>query len=191
MQFEETSLKGAYLIIPDPHIDERGLFARTWCQKEFKQHNLNPNIVQCNTSWNSNLGTLRGMHFQKSPNQEAKVVRCTSGSIFDVIIDLREDSPTYKQWEGFELDALNRNGLYIPEGLAHGFITLKDNSEVFYQMSHFYHPDSSAGVRWNDPAFEVSWPIEPLVISDKDADYPDLPPVFASPARWPFSSKTW
>ena len=153
MIFTETKLKGAFIIDLEPIQDERGLFARTWCKKEFEDHGLNPNLVQCNTSFNKKKGTLRGMHYQAAPYEEAKLVRCTMGAIYDVIIDIRQGSKTYMQLFACELTAENRKMLYVPEGFAHGFQTLEDNTEVFYQMSEFYHPDYAKGIRWNDSAF--------------------------------------
>lgn len=174
MIFRETSLSGAYIIEPEFKEDERGFFARTWCQREFREHGLNTSLVQCNISFNKKKGTLRGMHFQKPPYEEAKLVRCTMGAIYDVIIDLRPDSSTFKKWFATELTAENRKMLYIPEGFAHGFITLTDNTEVFYQMSQFYYPEYAIGVRWNDPSFNIIWPIDVAVISDRDRNYPDF-----------------
>jgi dTDP-4-dehydrorhamnose 3,5-epimerase len=171
MQFVKTHLPGAYEILLEPHCDERGFFARSWCQREFAERGLNPRLVQCNISFNAHKGTLRGMHYQAAPHAEAKLVRCTRGSIYDVIIDLRADSPTYKKWVAITLTAHNRRMLYIPEGCAHGFITLEDDTEVFYQMSEFYEPQSARGVRWNDPAFGIPWPVEVEVISERDASY--------------------
>jgi dTDP-4-dehydrorhamnose 3,5-epimerase len=174
MIFKETRLKGAYIIEIEPLEDERGFFARSFCQKEFEEHGLNPQIVQCNISYNKKKGTLRGMHYQVAPYEEARLVRCTMGAIFDVIIDLHPNSHTFKKWEAIELTATNRRMLYIPEGFAHGFQTLQDNTEVFYQMSEFYDPQSAKGVRWNDPAFEIVWPDDVRVISDRDRQYPDF-----------------
>jgi dTDP-4-dehydrorhamnose 3,5-epimerase len=174
MIFKETRLKGAYIVELEKLADERGFFARTFDQKEFEAHGLNPRVMQCNISFNKNNGTLRGMHYQIAPYQEAKLVCCTKGAIYDVIIDLRKDSPTLKQWIAVELTADNRRMLYIPEGFAHGFQTLKDNTEVFYQMSEFYHPEASRGVRWNDPVFGIVWPNDIIVISDKDREYLDF-----------------
>jgi dTDP-4-dehydrorhamnose 3,5-epimerase len=174
MKFTETRLKGAYIIEIEPLEDERGFFARSFCQKEFEEHGLNPRIAQCNISYNKKKGTLRGMHYQITPYQEAKLVCCTKGAIYDVIIDLRKDSPTLKQWIAVELTAENHRMLYIPEGFAHGFQTLKDNTEVFYQVSAFYHPESDKGVRWNDPAFRIVWPDDIRVISDRDRKCPDF-----------------
>lgn len=173
MIFWETKIKGAFLIELEPVEDERGFFARSWCQEEFKSRGLNPGLVQCNISFNHKKGTLRGMHYQTAPHEDAKLVRCTRGQIYDVIIDLRLQSPTYKQWLAVELSADNRKMLYIPEGFAHGFQTLTDNTEVFYQMSEFYHPECAEGVRWNDPAFGIRWPetVE-RIISAQDQNYP-------------------
>ena len=162
------------MIEPERLEDERGFFARSWCQNEFAERGLNPDLVQCNISFNCRKGTLRGMHFQRSPDGETKVVRCTMGSIYDVIVDLRQDSPTYLRWLGVELTAENRRMLYIPEDFAHGFVTLVDSTEVFYQMSNRYVPGSAAGFRWNDPAFGIEWPDSPQVISDRDNSYPSF-----------------
>jgi len=171
MIFTETKLKGAYLIDVDKHEDERGFFARSWCTDEFERHGLNPRLVQCNISFNKKLGTLRGLHYQSSPYQEAKLVRCTMGALYDVIIDLRSDSSSFKKWFSVELTAQNRRSLYVPEGFAHGFQTLVDDTEVFYQMSEFFHPECARGVRWDDPAFGIVWPISNAIISKKDAKF--------------------
>jgi dTDP-4-dehydrorhamnose 3,5-epimerase len=173
--FKETKLPGAFVISPERVEDERGFFARAWCQREFEAFGLNPRLVQCNISFNQRKGTLRGMHYQAEPYAEAKLVRCTAGAIYDVIIDLRPASPTFKQWEAVELTAENREMFYIPEGFGHGFLTLSDNTEVFYQMSEFYHHESARGVRWNDPAFGIQWPaVAELTISIKDQQYQDF-----------------
>jgi dTDP-4-dehydrorhamnose 3,5-epimerase len=174
MIFKETSLKGAFIIEPERREDSRGFFARTWCEKEAVVHGVNPKVVQCNISYNHRKGTLRGMHYQKAPFEEAKLVRCTMGAIHDVIIDLRPDSPTFTRHFAVILTAENRMMLYIPEGFAHGFQTLTDNAEVFYQMSQFYSPDCAAGVRWNDPAFAIAWPTAKRIINDRDRNYPDF-----------------
>lgn len=171
MKFHPMELNGAFLIEPDRREDERGFFARTWCRDEFAAHGLNPNLVQCNISYNTHKGTLRGMHFQAAPHEEAKLVRCTRGTIFDVIIDLRSASPTFKQWASVELNEDNRCELYVPEGFAHGFQTLADDTEVFYQMSEVYHPKASWGVRWDDPAFGIEWPPGERIISARDLQY--------------------
>ena len=171
MIFKETELAGAFVIEPKTIPDDRGFFARTWCKREFEAQGLNPNFVQCNISFNIKKGTLRGMHYQIAPYEEAKLVRCTMGKIYDVIIDLRPDSPSFKQWFSSELSAENRKMHYVPEGFAHGFLTLQDSTEVFYQMSQFYEPEYARGVRWNDPAFNIAWPAEISVISEKDKHY--------------------
>jgi dTDP-4-dehydrorhamnose 3,5-epimerase len=169
--FTETKLKGAFIIEPERLEDERGFFARTWCSQEFEARGLNPRLVQCNISFNEKKGTLRGMHYQAAPHEEAKLVRCTMGAIYDVIIDLRPESPTFKQWMAVELTAENRRMLYIPEGLAHGFQTLEDNTEVFYQMSEFYHPECASGMRWDDPMIAINWPNHEPIISQQDREY--------------------
>lgn len=174
MIFRETELGGAYIIDIQPHEDRRGFFARTWCQREFEEHGLNPRLVQCNISFSPKKGTLRGMHYQESPHEEAKLVRCTRGAICDVIVDLRLDSSTFKRHLTVTLSAENRKMLYIPEKFAHGFITLEDDSEVFYQMSEFYSQESARGFRWNDPFFGIRLPLEVSVISERDRDYPDF-----------------
>ncbi|MCC7188728.1 MAG: dTDP-4-dehydrorhamnose 3,5-epimerase [Anaerolineales bacterium] len=174
MLFSETKLKGAYLIDLERREDERGFFARSWCADEFGKLGLYTRLAQCNVSFNLKKGTLRGMHFQAEPYPEAKVVRCTMGAIYDVIVDLRPDSPTFKQWVGAELSAENRRALYVPEGFAHGFQTLTDNSEVFYQMSEFFHPECARGVRWDDPAFGIEWPVGEPIISMRDREYPEF-----------------
>ena len=174
MIFRESKLAGAFVIEPEKIEDERGFFARSWCQKEFTEHNLNPRIAQCNISRNKKKGTLRGMHYQVAPHAEAKLVRCTKGAIHDVAVDLRPESPTFKQSVGALLTAENRQMLYIPEGCGHGFITLEDETEVFYQMSEFYHPELARGFRWNDPAFQIAWPVGVEVISERDRTYPDF-----------------
>ncbi len=174
MIFTQTNLNGLFVIEPERLEDERGFFARTWCRREFETNGINVDFVQCNISFNKKKGTLRGMHYQTVPNEEVKLVRCTSGAIYDVIIDLRHDSETFKQWISVELTSENRKMIYIPEGFAHGFLTLEDNTEVFYQMSVYYSPESARGVRWNDSAFSIRWPIDVKVISDKDNKYPDF-----------------
>lgn len=174
MIFKETKLKGAFLIEPERLEDDRGYFARTWCKREFEAQGLNTNLVQCSISFNKNKGTLRGMHYQDKPHQEVKLVRCVRGAIYDVIIDMRAESETYKQWVAAELTAENQKMFYIPEGVAHGLITLLDNTEVFYQISEFYYPELSRGVRWNDPAFSIQWPMTPTVMADRDRDCPDF-----------------
>jgi dTDP-4-dehydrorhamnose 3,5-epimerase len=173
MRFIQTNLKGAYILEPEKLEDERGFFARSWCQKEFSDRGLNPNLVQCNISFNKKKGTIRGMHLQIPPFAEAKLVRCTRGAIYDVIVDVRPDSLTYKQWIGVELTAENHKALYVPEGFAHGFQTLEDNTEVFYQMSEFYAPECARGFRWNDPTFNINWPEQVSAISVRDRECED------------------
>jgi dTDP-4-dehydrorhamnose 3,5-epimerase len=173
MKFIETRLKGTFLIDPEFLADERGFFARTFCRKEFEQHGLNSDWVQCNISYNKRKGTLRGMHYQVEPYAEVKLVRCTMGAIYDVIIDLRPDSKTFRQWIAAELSVENRKMIYIPQGFAHGFQTLVDNSEVFYQMSAFYAPECARAVRWNDPQFEIHWPEAERTMSEKDQKIED------------------
>lgn len=177
MIFTETKLPGAFIIEPDKFEDERGLFSRIWSQSDFDAHGLTSRFVESNASLSLKAGTLRGMHYQTAPHAQAKLVRCTRGSIYDVMIDLRIDSPTFKQWDGVELSAENRLLLYVPEGFAHGFQTLSDNAEVFYQVSDFYHPESARGVRWNDPAFGVTWPEADRTIIPRDNEYPDFDPA--------------
>jgi dTDP-4-dehydrorhamnose 3,5-epimerase len=174
MIFTETALRGAYISEPERIEDERGFFARTWCEREFEAHGLNSKLVQCNISFNKRKGTLRGMHYQIAPNEEAKLVRCTRGAIYDVIIDLRPGSPTFTKHVPVTLTAENRRMLYIPEGFAHGFQTLEDRTEVSYQMSEYYVPEYGRGVRWNDPAFGIQWPLPVTIISDRDRTYPDF-----------------
>jgi dTDP-4-dehydrorhamnose 3,5-epimerase len=172
--FKETKLKGAYVIKPERLEDERGFFARIFCQEEFERHGLNPRIVQCSISFNKQKATLRGMHYQAAPYEEAKLVSCVRGAIYDVIIDLRPDSSAYCQWFGVELSAENRDMLYVPEGFAHGFQTLVDDTVVLYQISEFYRPESAHGVRWDDPAFGIKWPLPNSAISKKDINYADF-----------------
>ncbi len=174
MNIEQTKLAGAYLIDIKQMVDERGFFARGWCQNEFEAHGMVAKIVQANMSFNHRQGTLRGMHYQVAPYRETKLVRCTRGAIYDVIVDLRTDSPTYLQWIGAELTADNRRMLFVPEGFAHGFQTLNDASEVFYQVSEFYTPGAERGARYNDPAFDIAWPLDVTVISEKDANWADF-----------------
>jgi dTDP-4-dehydrorhamnose 3,5-epimerase len=173
MFFSEIKLKGAYVIDIDKHVDQRGFFARTWCMNEFAEHNLNTTVVQTNIGFSPLKGTLRGLHYQKAPYEEAKLVRCTSGSLYDVILDLRKDSPTFGQWFGLELSSKNHKMLYVPEGFAHGYLTLEEDTELFYQTSQFYDRDSARGVRYNDPAFHIKWPISIQLISENDLNWPD------------------
>lgn len=172
MIFRETKLKGAFIIDPERLEDGRGFFARTSCQQEFQSHGIDFRIVQSSISFNTKKGTLRGMHYQVAPYEEPKLVRCTGGAIYDVVIDLQRESPTFKLWIANELTADNRRMVYIPKGFAHGFQTLEDNTEVFYQMSEFYHPECARGVRWDDPFFGIKWWAPPAVISKSDMSFP-------------------
>lgn len=174
MIFTPTKLKGAYLVDLDEREDERGFFARSWCEEEFRALGLNSAIAQCNVAFNHRKGTLRGMHYSAAPFEEAKLVRCTAGSLYDVIIDLRPRSPTYRQHLGEVLSAANHRSLYVPEGFAHGFQTLEDNTEVFYQMSRAYSAEHARGVRYNDPAFGIEWKSGVSVILERDRNYPDF-----------------
>jgi dTDP-4-dehydrorhamnose 3,5-epimerase len=186
MIFNETTLKGAFLIDLEPREDERGFFSRAWCQKEFEAHGLTAGIVQANLSYNKRRGTLRGLHYQAAPFEEAKLVRCTRGAIFDAIVDVRPSSPTYLQWIGVTLSGDNRRMLYVPEGFAHGFQTLEDDTDVFYQVTAFYAPGAERGARWDDPAFGIEWPdVDRRVISAKDQAWPPFTavPVASGPNR--------
>lgn len=171
MIFTETDLKGSFVIELESLEDDRGFFARSFCREEFESHGMNPDIAQCNISYNKRKGVLRGMHYQAKPSSEAKVVRCTKGSVYDVIVDLRLNSPTLRKWFAVELSEDNRKMLYVPDEFAHGFQTLEDNSEVFYQMSEFYDPACGAGVRWDDPAIGIEWPKGNRIISDRDLEF--------------------
>jgi len=174
MIFTETKIKGVYIIEPELLTDERGFFARSFCKEEFQKHGLDSDIAQCNISYNKKRGTLRGMHYQVPPFEEAKIVFCTKGSIYDVVVDLRRDSLTYRNWHAVELSADLYRMLYIPKGCAHGFQTLEDNCIVYYQMGEYYHPEYSRGIRWNDPAIGIVWPVSSWIISEKDQRYVDL-----------------
>jgi dTDP-4-dehydrorhamnose 3,5-epimerase len=174
MRFEATNLAGAWLIVPEPVGDERGFFARTFCVRELAEHGLETEFVQHSASVSLKRGTLRGMHFQREPHGEAKIVTCVKGTILDMIVDLRPSSPTFRRWEGFELTHENRHRLYIPKGFAHGFQTLTDNVEVGYLISAFYEPSAACGVRHDDPAFGIEWPLPVTVISDKDRSWADF-----------------
>ena len=174
MIFRETALAGVWLIEPERLGDERGFFARTWCRREFETRGLEPDVVQCNISWNAKRGLVRGLHYQTPPHAETKLVRCTRGAIWDVAVDLRPGSPTFKRWTAAELTADNRHAMYIPKGCAHGFQTLTDDTEVFYQMSAFHAPGAERGVRWNDPVLAIAWPIASVALSDRDRALPLL-----------------
>jgi dTDP-4-dehydrorhamnose 3,5-epimerase len=174
VKFTETPVPGAWLVELEPIEDDRGWFARMFCTEEFSARGLDATVAQCNASFNRRSGTLRGMHYQAEPHGEAKLVRCTQGAIYDALVDLRPSSPAFCGWTGVELSAGNRRMLYAPVGTAHGFVTLTDNSEVLYQMSYPYVPDAARGVRFDDPAFGIEWPVEPAVISERDRSYPDF-----------------
>lgn len=174
MIFHETGLSGAYLVEIERRVDDRGFFARSWCQREFAERGLNSDLVQCNISFNKERGTLRGLHFQRPPHEEAKLVRCTQGAVFDVIVDLRPTSPSFTKHYGVRLDSDNRLALFVPKGLAHGFQTLSDSTEVFYQMSEAYVPGAGAGVRWDDSRFGIQWPLPNPLINDRDRNWPDF-----------------
>ena len=173
MKFIGTPLKDAYIIDVEPFCDERGMFARAFCRREFEEAGMKPEIAQCNISCNVRKGVLRGLHYQLAPFGETKIVRCTRGAIYDVVVDIRPESTTYLNWFGVDLTAQNRRMLYVPKGLAHGYETLADDSEVFYMVSTPYVPDFERGVRWNDPLFGIEWPIPDPLVSQKDAGYPD------------------
>lgn len=180
MIFHETVIQGVWIVEPEPYEDERGFFARTWDAEEFDRRGLNGRLVQCSISFNRRRGTLRGMHYQAAPHEEAKLVRCTSGSIFDVAVDLRTESATYPRWFGTELSAENRLAMYVPEGCAHGFLTLTDDAEVAYQISQFHAPDAARGLRWDDPAIGIDWPGDVLLVNERDRSYPDFAAETAS-----------
>ncbi len=174
MIFKPLALLDVFLIELEQFEDERGFFARSWCEQEFAEHGLVHSFRQCNISFNKTKGTLRGMHFQNAPKAETKIVRCSRGALYDVVIDLRPESKTYCNWIGIELSEHNRNALYIPEGFAHGFQSLKDETEVHYQMSELYDPGASNGVRWNDPTFNIDWPIQDPIMSRRDREFADF-----------------
>ena len=174
MIFQPTTIRGAFIVRPEAREDERGFFARVWCRHEFLAQGLNPTLVQCSISFSKAKGTLRGMHYQAPPHEEAKLVRCTAGAIYDVAIDLRPGSPTFRQWIANELTSANRAMLYVPEGVAHGFQTLEDDVEVFYQITSAYAPESTRGVRFDDPAFGVPWPLPVTAIAPRDRSWPSF-----------------
>lgn len=176
MNFRQTKLPGVYLLDVEPHEDQRGLFARTWCVREAAEHGITRPFVQTSISFNRRRGTLRGMHYQAEPHPEAKLVSAVRGAIYDVALDLRPDSPCYLGWIAVELSEDNRRALYIPEGCAHGFQTLADETEVLYQINEFYHPELSRAVRWDDPAFGIEWPDGPRILSERDGQVPDYRP---------------
>ena len=174
MIFHETKLPGVFEISLEPKPDDRGFFARTWCQREFGGHGLNPQLAQCSVSYNKLKGTLRGMHYQAAPYPEAKLIRCDKGAIYDVVLDLRTESPTFKQWTAVVLTAADRNMMYVPESCAHGFLTLEDDTQVFYQISECFYAELARGVRFDDPAFQIAWPGAVEVISERDRTYPNF-----------------
>jgi dTDP-4-dehydrorhamnose 3,5-epimerase len=174
MRFISVPIAGAWLVEPEARADERGFFARLWCRDELEARGLRADFIQCNNSFSAARGTLRGLHYQAAPHAEAKLLSCTRGRVFDVLVDLRPGSPTFRQWFGAELTAENRRMMYVPEECAHGYLTLEDASEVIYPVTAAYHPESERGLRWNDPAVGIQWPIEPLAMSDKDRRWPDL-----------------
>lgn len=174
MRFADTPLHGAFVVEPHRVEDERGFFAATWSLAEARRRGMNVRLLESGIAWNARKGTLRGMHYQDAPHREAKLVSCTAGSVFDVIVDLREDSSSRYDWFGVELSASNRRLLYVPEGFAHGYLTLEDETEVSYRTSDAYHPELSRGVRWDDPAFGIDWPAPPACINLRDASYPDV-----------------
>ncbi len=174
MKFIAAPIAGAYLMELEPKSDERGFFARAWCRHELESKGLAGDLAQCNISFNHARGTVRGLHYQLAPHEETKFVRCTAGAIFDVMVDLRRDSPTFKHWFGIELTAENRQMVYVPKGCAHGYQTLADGTEVLYLTSGFYSPEAERGIRWNDPAFRIAWPLAVSVISKRDQSHPDF-----------------
>lgn len=171
MRFVETPIAGAWIVEPEPRSDERGAFARLWCRDDFAARGLSADFVQCNASYNVSAGTLRGLHYQSAPFGEAKLVSCVKGRVFDVLVDMRPKSSTYRRWFGAELDPIDRRMLYVPEECAHGYLTLEAGSEVIYPVTMKYHPESELGLRWDDPAIGIQWPVRPSVVSDKDRQW--------------------
>lgn len=176
MIFSQTRLPGVFVVDLELHRDERGFFARSFCEREFAEQGLASRFVQCNLSYNEHRGTLRGMHYNRMPHEEAKLVRCQSGAIYDVVVDIRRESPTLGQWFGVELSQDNRRSLFIPKGLAHGFLTLTPQTEIFYQMSDAYVPGAGLGIRYDDPSIGIEWPEPPKIVSARDKNYPDWHP---------------
>jgi len=176
MIFTETPISGAFRVELEPHRDDRGFFARAWCREEFAAHDLSASFVQANLALSHEAGTLRGLHYQTAPHQEAKFFRCLRGAAYDVIVDLRPDSPTFLQWHAERLTATQRNALYVPEGCAHGYQTLEDDTELFYQVTAAYTPGAEQGIRYDDPAFEIEWPRSVTALSDKDRSWPNFEP---------------
>jgi dTDP-4-dehydrorhamnose 3,5-epimerase len=182
MRFIRTPLEGAYVIEMEPKIDDRGIFARTFCREEFRAHGLKADVVQCNLSSNARRGTVRGLHYQLAPFAEVKMVRCTKGAIYDVIVDIRVSSPSYLQWFGVELTSRNQRVVYVPEGFAHGYETLADDSEVSYMVSQAYAPEYERGIRWNDPSLQIQWHVSRPIVSAKDQGYADYQRVPGNPS---------
>ncbi len=183
MRFIETPVRGAFIIDPEPKVDERGSFARVWCTRELAERGLKAAFVQCNASVSTRRGTLRGLHYQAAPHLEAKLIRCIRGSVFDVVVDVRSDSPTFLKWYGAELTAASGRMMYVAEGLAHGYLTLEDDCEVMYPVTQFYEPGAERGVRWDDPRFAIEWPIRPIHLSPKDRSWPDFVPELVPDRR--------
>jgi dTDP-4-dehydrorhamnose 3,5-epimerase len=177
MIFKSATLAGVYSIDPERHEDDRGFFARVWCAREFAAAGLSTRLAQCSISLNKRKGTLRGLHYQVPPHEEVKLVRCTRGAVYDVVVDLRPHSPTFQQWTAVTLTSEKRNMLYVPQGVAHGFQTLEDDTELFYQISEFHEPAAARGVRWNDPAFRIEWPVPNPILNKRDESYPDFLPT--------------
>lgn len=175
MIYTKTPIDGVVVVDIEKREDDRGFFARTFCEEEFRQHGLESHIAQCSTALSVRRGTLRGMHYQREPHGEVKLVRCVRGGVYDVVVDVRPKSPHFRRWFGVELNANNRRMLYIPRGVAHGYLTLEDDTEIAYQMSTAYNPDAAIGVRWNDRAFGIEWPFEPTVMAERDRSYADFP----------------
>lgn len=184
MKFSSSPISGCLIVDIEPHQDERGMFARTWCMREFKEAGLPDNVVQCSLSRNTSKGTTRGLHFQLPPSQEGKLVRCTNGEIFDVIVDIRGDSPTFLQHFSITLSDRNNRALFIGPGCAHGFQTLEDDTDVFYQMTDYYAPDQAAGLRWNEPRLGIVWPLHDPIMHERDATYPDLDECWLRDLDW-------
>lgn len=176
MKIRPTSLRGVHVVVIEAIEDSRGVFGRSFCADEFRRHGLDPRVTQCSLSVSRRRGTLRGLHYQAAPHGEAKLVRCVRGAVYDVALDLRPDSPAFRKWIAVDLDAGGREALYLPEGVAHGYQTLADDTEMVYQMSVPYHPEAARGVRWNDPAFSIRWPIADPILAERDATYPDFDP---------------
>jgi dTDP-4-dehydrorhamnose 3,5-epimerase len=177
MHFSETPIAGAHVIDLEPRRDDRGFFARVWCRDEFASHGLSAEFVQCNDAFSARRGTLRGLHYQVAPHAEAKLIQCVRGAIFDVVVDLRPGSPTFRQWFGTELSAENHRMMYVPQGCAHGYLTLEDATEIVYPVTHAYRPSAERGVRWDDPQFGIAWPrAGSIIVSDKDRQWPDYRP---------------